>query len=183
EDRRFRRAEPRRRSRRPRPSCRTDGLACPPRSGSIRARLDDEGLSGDDRQSFGSEADGERAQVPALESPVTARRKLRAGPDRDDLRTRPGVRARLRPDLDGLSERERGEPLLRHLDPQARRLELQRDDRLSDTDPLPHPVMARENAPSGRRDERALLLEVPDLSETRVERLLLRRQLSLLRLA
>src|SRR5438445_2808056 len=148
---------------------------------SIRARLDHEGLAGDDGQPFGGQPDGERAQVSALESPVAARRELRTRADRHDPRMRAGVRPRLRPDLHALSQRKRGEAFFRHLDAQPRRLELQGDDRLAGRDPLAHPVVAREHHAGRLSDESAFLFEMLHLSEPGMERVLFGADLSLLR--
>ena len=145
--RRSRRAERGRTPRRRRRTRRSASSVARPRSpGSssrprrLASRFDHEGLAGDDRGVEGLEAHREGLQVAALEAPVLARRELRARLDRDDARLEAGVGPRLRPDGDGLADGEGREPLLRDLDAQVGRLDLERDDR---------PVPARPTRPCG----------------------------------
>ena len=98
----------------------------------------------------------------------------RARADGDDAGGRTGLGARLRPDLDVLSNLESGQPLLGDFDAKVGRLELQRDDGLARGDPLALTVVAGQNGPALGRDERSFLLEAAHLSEARPQRFLLR---------
>ena len=115
------------------------------------------------------EPHGEGLQIAALQSPVAARRELGARLDGDDARREARVGAGLRPDRDALADRKGRQPLLRNLDAQVRRVDLERHDRIAGRDELSLPVVTGQDGPGRRRHQGSFALEAPDLSDPRAQ--------------
>src|SRR5262249_36263181 len=103
--------------------------------------------------------------------------------DRHDPGGEPSIGARLRPDRDASSDRKDRQAFFRDLDPQIRRLDLERQDRIPGRDEFSLAVIPRQDDAARRGGEGAFLREAPALVEPRPERPLLRVEVSLLGLA